>query len=372
MAFSYGYFDAESFLQKHLPQYAQNYRLIRKMEEIGQRPCSRILSALQEFFETDSLKEIQLDPLEGGMTNSVNIKVASKGKTYVVHFFDLTFSFDPLRNEISSLEAASAAGIAPEVYYKKIFPDGGVEIMEFLPGKSVQLEELRDKSLFPRLIETIKAVHELPADSFPSSPDVMKTLAHDMYYLEMNNWLNPKTHLVQESLEKLERQMKKISFPVVPSHWDLNPRNIFIRNGKAIFIDWGLARLENPFYDLGYFSLVSSLNEEEEEAMLNLYIGEKATGRDRAFLYLYKNLACARIGTNFYKKFIFHGGRDLKETPALTSFDLIKLHAFEQHEGTKELTEEIILAAYNNFLKNAYSEKMRDAIHLLTQEVKGV
>lgn len=359
-------FDAEKLLQEFLPAHAQDDYLIRIMHAIGETRCKRILSSLQTFFNMRMLNGVKLIPLRGGKTTTINIKVICGREEFVLRFIDQTFVFDRQKNEITCLEAASIAGIAPKVYFRDYFPDGAVVIMQFIPGKNLQIEDLQDKNKFHRLIKAIKKIHCLPP-SFPANFTILDALINEMLLFEINRWLTPKAFLVMETLEVLKKRLVNIPSALVTSHWDLNPRNIYVNKGNIVFIDWGLARMENKYFDLGYLSTACYFNSLQDEEMLHLYLEREVEEKDKAYLYLYKTLAYACIGTYFYKSFFFHGGKDLKESSEMSLEALACLHAFESDEGTAELAQEIIIATYNQFLKNTYSDTMNEALRMIAR-----
>ena len=87
---------------------------------------------------------------------------------------------------------------------------------------------------------------------------------------------------------------KSSSRSLVPSHGDLNPSNILIddSSGDINIIDWTTATLEDPFFDLSFFCLLSNSSPLQEEVFLEAYFGRKPSEKEWKILKEEKAKVC--------------------------------------------------------------------------------
>ena len=67
-----------------------------------------------------------------------------------------------------------------------------------------------------------------------------------------------------------------------PCHRDLNPNNILETADRAVFVDWDTAGQGDPYLDLAQLGVFAFPAPPEREALLEAYLGRRATDAERA------------------------------------------------------------------------------------------
>ena len=106
-------------------------------------------------------KEIAIQPLSGGLTNS-NFCVTVDGMPYFIRVPGESTELLAIdrNNEVHNTKAAAEAGIAPSVLYH--LPDYDVMVLKFLDGKTMSKESLNQPGMPTRMAQSIKKLHAGP------------------------------------------------------------------------------------------------------------------------------------------------------------------------------------------------------------------
>lgn len=245
------------------------------------------INALQEagsFLDWEG--ETQFQALEGGLTRAKVYSFELEGKKYVLRFLALSpsHSEEMRQNEIQALKIGNKLGLAPGC----VFSDrhAFLMVMPFIQGRPLQHP---DGEQLSQLGSKIRKLQDYP-DSYPTRYS-LKDRIKQHYQKGLKAGVAYPTGFAQEVQSVLNTSIPRSP---VPSHGDLNPSNILIddSSGDIKMIDWTTASLEDPFFDLSFFSLLSNLSPLQEEVFLEAYFGRKPSEEERGILKEEKGKVC--------------------------------------------------------------------------------
>lgn len=214
--------------------------------------------------------------LGGGITN-FNVKIADRGRDYVVRIGDDILVHGIMRwNELAISQAAEAAGIAPAVHYH----EPGALVLEFIAAKTFEEADVRAPENLSRIVDLVRRCHrEVPKHLrgpaltfwvFHVVRDYAATLRAD------NSRHIAKLPDLLATAEKLEEAVGPVM--LVVGHNDLLPAN-FLDDGERLWlIDWEYGGFNSPLFDLGGLATNNGLSEAQERAMLEQYFGARLSG----------------------------------------------------------------------------------------------
>jgi thiamine kinase-like enzyme len=213
-------------------------------------------------------KEVELEPLGGGITNH-NFLVDCESERFVLRIAgaDTELLGIDRSAEHAAAQVAAALAVGPEVVD---FVEGSL-ITRFVEGRPVPVEEMRRSEVLRETASILRRVHEGPAfparfDSFRVVDAYRETaLAHGVRLPDVYDEAKVKADGIEQQLG---------ARPQHPCHNDLLNAN-FIRSPDGIrIVDWEYAGMGDRFFDLGNFSVNHELSQEECDVLLGAYLGE--------------------------------------------------------------------------------------------------
>lgn len=262
---------------------AQNYSYSDLLKE-SQLEQIKALQEANSFFRWNEATQFQ--SLEGGLTRAKVYSFEFEGKKYVLRFLALTpsHSKEMRQNEIQALNTGNKLGIAPGCVFSD--QEAILMVMPFIQGHRLHHPDNRQLS---QLGTMVRKLHNY-SDSYPTRYSLNDRISLH-YQKAIKAGVAYPTGFDQEVQNVLN---KSSSRSLVPSHGDLNPSNILIddSSGDINIIDWTTATLEDPFFDLSFFCLLSNLSPLQEEIFLEAYFGRKPLGKEREILKEEKAKVC--------------------------------------------------------------------------------
>jgi thiamine kinase-like enzyme len=215
--------------------------------------------------------EARAEPLGGGITN-LNVLVTDARRRAVVRIGDDIPVHQIMRfNELAASRAAHAAGVSPGV----IHHEPGALVINFVEGRTMTAEDLRDQDLLEQALALVMHAHRDiprhlrgPALTFW----VFQVVRDYAATLEDGKSRHRATlgGLLDEAAQ-LERAVGRIE--MVFGHNDLLPGN-FLHDGTRMWlIDWDYAGWGSPLFDLGGLAANNGLDVAQEAWMLGAYFG---------------------------------------------------------------------------------------------------
>lgn len=250
------------------------------------------IKALHEVSSFFSWKEdTHFQSLEGGLTRAKVYSFELQGKKYVLRFLALTPSHSKKmrQNEIQALKIGNKLEIAPECVFSD--QDAVLMVMPFIPGHP--LHHPNDYQL-SQLGKMLRTLHNY-SDSYPTRYSLKDRIGLH-YQKGIKFGIAYPTGFDQDIQNVLSKASSRL---LVPSHGDLNPSNILIDEScdGINIIDWTTATLEDPFFDLSFFCLLSNLSTIQEEVFLEAYFGRKPSAEEYKILREEKAKVCLLTAT---------------------------------------------------------------------------
>lgn len=216
----------------------------------------------------------EITALPGGMTNR-NYKVRDRVGTHVVRLGEDLPHHGVLRwHELAVARAAHAAGLSPAIR----FTGPGLVVMDFIDGRPLSPEGIRDPQLQPCLAELLRRCHrEIPQHlqgpilTFWPFQVVRSYLRH---LKPIGTRWSARLNAFHELNERLESQFTGSG--LVMGHNDLLAGNILDDGSRLWLIDWDYAGFSTPFFDLANLATNNELPTEAETELLGHYLGGTA------------------------------------------------------------------------------------------------
>lgn len=232
-----------------------------------------LTAALQRVPETVG-RDLVLTPLSGGITNR-NFLVTPRGgdDRYVIRLGGNDTHLLGISREVehAATVAAAGVGVGPEVV-AFIRPEGYL-VTRFIVGEPVSLEQVHERPVIKRVVDSLRRVHGGPAIPGLFVPfrivEAYRALALSHGVPIPEAW--DRAH---EASRRIERAFLESPTELRPCHNDLLNAN-FIDDGTRIrIVDWEYAGMGDPFFDLGNFSINHELTPDEDVWLLDAYDGE--------------------------------------------------------------------------------------------------
>lgn len=236
-------------------------------------------------------KSLRVSKLGGGITNE-NYRIDIDEKSFVVRIpgEDANFLGIDRKMEYQCNVAASRTGVAPEVIH--FLRPEGVIVTRFVEGQPMTVETMRDEATIRKAVRSIKQVHNGPL--FPGTFSVFRTIED---YLEVGKkfhvLLPNNIDWIFEKAYDMEKALMHHPEILVPCHNDLLAANFIEDGSKFWIVDWELAAMGDPYFDLGNFSVNHLFGSEQDEIVTQEYFG-KVSEYNLSRLRLFKILSDIR------------------------------------------------------------------------------
>jgi thiamine kinase-like enzyme len=224
------------------------------------------------------------EELGGGITNR-NYRVRLGGADYVVRVTSPESSLLGIdrRCEHAAALAAAALGVAPRV--AAFLEDAGCLVTEFLSGRPLPPEELREPDRLEAVARTVRAVHDGPP--FPATFDAFEIVETYARIAGARGALLPSGLARARGVAgEIGSALHGPEHAPVPCHNDLLNANFILEGAEVRIVDWEYAGMGNRYFDLGNLSINNGLREEEDERLLAAYFGAPCTEHRFACLRL--------------------------------------------------------------------------------------
>ena len=219
--------------------------------------------------------------LAPGMSN-YSILV-SAGSAFVVRIDGNDPSTNGLnrQNEWRCLEAAHAAGLAPQPRYFN--PELGSLVCDYLPPDEAQPLDLAD------VARLLRAIHRLPARH--SRLDIGERLLRYERHLQQRHAGAGDDTLLAALLRYRPAVLGHLAqigeteqAPLVLCHNDLLRANRIYSGGRLWAVDWEYSAMGSPWYDLAVVVAGDDLEQGQAQALLEAYLGRRASGDEQRAL----------------------------------------------------------------------------------------
>ena len=224
-----------------------------------------------------SLTPIRCEAMEGGITNR-NFRVEHGNELFFVRLGEDIPEHGVYRfNELAASRAAFACGISPEV----VHAESGAMVLRFIEGKTLEAENLRDRSTMQKVVSLLKKCHQEMPQHLPGTTlifwvfQVVRGYANTLR--KGQSRMIPELYRFMEINKQLEKTVGAVEMKF--GHNDLLCGN-FIDDGRRLWlIDWDYAGFNSPLFDLANLASNNEYSENLEKQLLEMYF-EKTVSAD--------------------------------------------------------------------------------------------
>jgi thiamine kinase-like enzyme len=224
--------------------------------------------------------EVQVRQHFGGLQNRTYFATTPDGNRYAVRT-----GFDQFRTRQTSVVqctmAAHRLGLGPRLAYA----EPNLTIVEFVEGKGMTLEQMKDPDIRRRVVDRMKVLHE-------GSWAVQETISYWWPFDSVRRYLNwmqtgraatgsiPSrwAHRVPE-LRDITNRLERVIAPYIPkfTHNDMVFVNMILTpRGEILFIDWDGGGYGHPMWDLGEMLMWAEADDEVTHKAVLQYHGSLA------------------------------------------------------------------------------------------------
>ena len=224
-----------------------------------------------------SLTPIRCEAMEGGITNR-NFRVEHGNELFFVRLGEDIPEHGVYRfKELAASRAAFACGISPEV----VHAESGAMVLRFIEGKTLEAENLRDRSTMQKVVSLLKKCHQEMPQHLPGTTlifwvfQVVRGYANTLR--KGQSRMIPEIYRFMEINKQLEKTVGAVEMKF--GHNDLLCGN-FIDDGRRLWlIDWDYAGFNSPLFDLANLASNNEYSENLEKQLLEMYF-EKTVSAD--------------------------------------------------------------------------------------------
>lgn len=233
---------------------------------------------------------VEAEVIKGGITNA-NFRVTDRGRRFFVRVGDDIPVHGVMRfNELAASRAAAMAGLSPKV----IHAEPGALVFEFIDGKTLGAEDVRQPAMLTRILPLIRRCHhELPRHL--TGPALIFWVFHVLrdYAHSLEDGRSRHVAALPRLLEiaaRLEQAVGPVE--IVYGHNDLLPTNLIDDGSRLWLIDWDYAGFNSPLFDLANLCSNNEVPPTGERQVLEGYFERPVTDE---LWHRYHAMKCASL-----------------------------------------------------------------------------
>lgn len=242
------------------------------------------LSQLEKIMGT-SLKEVDVEQLSGGMTNTTYKLTVPSGKSYVLRIPSLEKNtFLDRASESRNVTVLNRTGINVAVH---LFTPEGIQLSDFFDGQP--LSKLKDHPRFQEMlkktVETLRILHRDPdiKDVFENPVDHFANCRKLLSITQENRMAAWRAQFSEEQekrallrMQDLEFLFMRYSVPPSSCHHDTTPDNFLVSIDESSkinvkMIDWEYAGRGDPLWDIVYLLNYGELSQAQRVQVIRDY-----------------------------------------------------------------------------------------------------
>ena len=234
---------------------------------------------------------IDLKYFEGFMSNNSYLARDDGNNKYVVKIGGNREHYGVVMlHEVEASKAGYRAGISPKV----IYTDDSILIFQYIDSNELTIEGIREKETLKRIVALIKIVQKEVVNYLESpnlSIGLFQTIKNKITILkERNSPYTDKFKYFVKDCEIFERKYE--SHEIVFAHNDFYFKNILDDGKKLWLIDWEFSGFNHCLLDLANLSRQNELSEEDDDFILEEYLGNTVTDLSK---YKFQELKLASL-----------------------------------------------------------------------------
>ncbi len=232
-------------------------------------------------------KKVEVHELTEGLTN-LNYKVTVGDQHYSVRIPGAGSEiFIDRDTELHNTTSASDIGVGKRIFYS--FESDNIIVSEFIEGTVMSPETFRNKEVIVRAVKAIKKVNT--EGKFISRFVMFEKFDKYLEIIKKHSITIPDNFDEAETIVTRVRERFTKNMPELLScHNDLLAENFIDQGDRMRIIDWELAGLNDPCFELGDFSVEQGFDEIEDKLIVETYFG-KFDKQKFARMNIYKYMA---------------------------------------------------------------------------------
>jgi aminoglycoside phosphotransferase (APT) family kinase protein len=240
-----------------------------------------VRAALRRAFGVEEPDDVVT--VSDGLSGAPVLRLTLGPRRYLLRLDPPVEGFGDPRRWHRCMQIAAEAGVAPRVHY--VSPDG-VSIVDFVEQDPAAPYWSGDRRLLQtRLGELLRTLHAAP--DFPPLVDYLDGLEALIENVTTAGLITRQEMAAPlAAFTGLAAAYRALSPQLVPSHNDVNPRNVVSDGERLWLVDWTAAFQSDRFTDLASIASFMAQDEEGEARLLAAYFGAPATEAQRARMYL--------------------------------------------------------------------------------------
>jgi len=176
--------------------------------------------------------------------------------------------------------------IAPKIHKSLHAPEFSYIIMDYINVPSLTLDQASQPEILSLIAHKSKQIAQFDAVICnPIRPNLSDEIVDFCQDLKNKNFLGLNTIVatLKSSADAIDNKIQKYKRPLVINHNDFSLRNIFYTGNDIKIIDWNTIALNYQYCDLALYSLLSCLNEKEDNHLLNKYLDNNVSSEDKKY-----------------------------------------------------------------------------------------
>jgi thiamine kinase-like enzyme len=216
-------------------------------------------------------RPVSIRPLTSGLTNA-NYRVDVDGRAFVVRIPGASTELLAIdrANELHNARVAAALGIGPALFHH--FPDSGATVVEFLHGRPMTNEALREPGMPGRIAATLRVLHGGPR--FLRDFDMLRLADAYRAVAERRGFPAPSgSRTRRAAIEEMGAALAARPLATVPCHNDLLADNYIEQDGRLRLVDWEYSGNGDPAFELGNTCRELDYDDARVEELCRAYFG---------------------------------------------------------------------------------------------------
>jgi thiamine kinase-like enzyme len=232
-----------------------------------------------------------------GFSGAAVYRVDAGGQTFVLKITDQTAPIEAWRRVRRVQELAAKASLAPRIVH--VDEEQRAIVTAFVVDRAfarlLYNPPTRDTAV-DLMARTLKSLHQIPS---PDSEyrDPLALLSTVWPKITESDSAPPFARAAIQRL--LTEDPPPLDRAMVLSHNDVNPTNLVYDGERVLLLDWDVAALNDPLYDLATFAMFFRMDDPACGRLLAAYDGETPTGLPARFVYN-RRLAAILCGALFF------------------------------------------------------------------------
>jgi aminoglycoside phosphotransferase (APT) family kinase protein len=257
--------------------------------------------------------ETTITKMAMGFSGAGVYRVEAGGQAFVLKITDQAAPIDAWRRALRIQELAANASITPQIVH--VDEERRAIVTAFVVDKALASilynPPTRDMAL-DLAAGTLKRLHHIPA---PDSEyrDPLKLLSTTVAPMATDGGVPP---FAREAIQRLLTETPPpLDRAMVLSHNDVNPTNLRYDGERMLLLDWDVAALNDPRYDLATLAMFFRMDDSACRRLLAAYDGESPAVLPERFVYN-RRLVAVLCGALFLGTGT-EGAETLEDTPSL-------------------------------------------------------